>query len=153
MKTYLARYWAVYGISLVAPSLFACGDSGTDPTGTSDSETQGTSGETTASTMTPTSTSTPTSTTDMTSMGPSSESMSGTSSTTDPDPTTGGSTSDLTTGTATMTSTGGDDSTTGSPLMCETFLCGDPAMCCLVDEECLNGACVAICPSGVRCGD
>ena len=152
MKTYLARYWAVYGISLVAPSLVACGDSGVGTT-EGDSETQGTSGETTASTMTPTSTSLPTSTTDMTSMGPSSESMSGTSSTTDPDPTTGGSTSDATTGPVTGTSTGGDDSTTGSPLMCDTFLCGDPAVCCLVDEECLNGACETICPSGVRCGD
>jgi hypothetical protein len=41
MKTYLARYWAVYGISLVAPALAACGDS--TGTGTeSETETQGT---------------------------------------------------------------------------------------------------------------
>ena len=156
MKTYLARYWAVYGISLVGASLTACGDSGETPTATGDSETQADTGETTASTMTPTTGTPPTSTTDGTSMGPSSESNSGTSSSTDPDPSTGNVTSDPSTTdvSATATTTTGGDTTsddTGA-LMCETFLCGDPAVCCDVDDECLNGACVPICPSGVRCG-
>jgi hypothetical protein len=34
-----------------------------------------------------------------------------------------------------------------------TILCGDPAACCLDTEECVGGACVPICDSGVRCGD
>jgi hypothetical protein len=33
-----------------------------------------------------------------------------------------------------------------------TILCGDPPACCLDTEECVGGACTAICESGVRCG-
>jgi len=31
-------------------------------------------------------------------------------------------------------------------------LCGPAATCCAVGEECVEGACAAACPSGVRCG-
>ncbi|MDC0668084.1 FG-GAP repeat domain-containing protein [Nannocystis radixulma] len=33
-----------------------------------------------------------------------------------------------------------------------TLLCGLPAGCCDAGEECMSGACVAACASGVRCG-
>jgi hypothetical protein len=33
-----------------------------------------------------------------------------------------------------------------------TILCGDPAVCCLDTEECVDGKCLDICPSGIRCG-
>jgi hypothetical protein len=152
MKTYLARYWAVYGISLVAPALVACGDSGVQPTGTDATESEGSSSSTT---MTPTSTSVPTSTTDDTTAGPTSDPSSdpSSSSTTSPtDPTTGGSTSDPSTGSDTSATTTEDPSETSGGLVCETILCGDPAVCCLADEECVDGECLPICPSGVRCG-
>ncbi|MBL4685640.1 MAG: hypothetical protein JKY37_13680 [Nannocystaceae bacterium] len=44
------------------------------------------------------------------------------------------------------------DDTTGSQLGCETILCGDPAVCCGGDEECVLGACVDACEFA-RCGD
>src|SRR5688500_16923329 len=31
-------------------------------------------------------------------------------------------------------------------------LCGTPAVCCDVGQECVDGACLAACPSSVRCG-
>ncbi len=31
-------------------------------------------------------------------------------------------------------------------------LCGSPAVCCALDEECVSGACRPACASGVRCG-
>ena len=142
MKTYLARYWAVYGISLVAPALAACGDDGDTPT------TEGTQGSTTVETSTTggatditanTTTDVPTST----SSNSNSNSSSG-----DPDTTTGGTTTDNTTGPVSAASTG---DTTGD--LCMTIFCGDPAVCCLATEECVGGACVPICESGVRCGD
>jgi hypothetical protein len=34
-----------------------------------------------------------------------------------------------------------------------TILCGDPAVCCLDSEECVDGKCLDICPSGIRCGE
>jgi hypothetical protein len=157
MKTYLARYWAVYGISLVAPALAACGDSTGDPSGTGDSETQGTTESTGPTTMTPTSSST----TDNTTAGPTtvpttdaeSTSSSTTNSPSDP------STSDTTAGESTTTggvsassSSGEPDTTTGGPI-CMTILCGDPAMCCAEGDECVDGTCLPACPSGVRCGD
>jgi hypothetical protein len=33
------------------------------------------------------------------------------------------------------------------------LLCGDPAVCCDVGEECVEGRCLPACPSGVRCGE
>jgi len=33
-----------------------------------------------------------------------------------------------------------------------TILCGNPAECCLASEECVDGSCLDICPSGIRCG-
>lgn len=48
---------------------------------------------------------------------------------------------------------GGGGGGTGGVEMCESaLLCGTPAVCCGVGEECFDGACVAPCPSGVRCG-
>jgi hypothetical protein len=62
--------------------------------------------------------------------------------------------------------TGGDD--TGSPdagpgdvdarpprpdaAVSQTLLCGSPAACCDSGDDCVEGACVAACPSGIRCG-
>ncbi|MEM6989401.1 MAG: hypothetical protein AAF721_02850 [Myxococcota bacterium] len=43
------------------------------------------------------------------------------------------------------------DSTTGVAAGCETILCGDPAVCCAGDEECILGACVDACEDA-RCG-
>ena len=61
------------------------------------------------------------------------------------------STSDVTATTSavastTSASTGPDDGE------CVTLLCGDPLTCCAADDECLAGACVPACASGVRCG-
>ncbi len=36
---------------------------------------------------------------------------------------------------------------------CQTVLCGTPPVCCEADEECVEGACLPVCDSGVRCGD
>ena len=147
MKTYLARYWAVYGISLVAPALAACGDS----SGTGTEGSSGTQGTTTTTPTTGSSTDpggSSSSTTDVpTSTTVSSDS--GTSSTGVPDPTSSGTTAD-TTGAVSASSSGGS-STTGSDI-CMTILCGDPPACCLDTEECVGGACEPICDSGVRCG-
>lgn len=42
---------------------------------------------------------------------------------------------------------------TGGDVACESeLLCGTPAVCCDVGDECFDGACVAACASGVRCG-
>jgi len=41
----------------------------------------------------------------------------------------------------------GDDST-----VCQGTLCGNPAKCCSPEEECIDGRCLPICDSGVRCG-
>ena len=144
MKTYLARYWAVYGISLVAPALAACGDSAAMPT-ESDTDTQGTTEETpttSSTTSDDTTQSVPTTSTDTTTT--TTDTTGDTTTTTDE--TTG--TTDGTTGPVSATSTG--DTDTGD--LCMTILCGDPAVCCLDTEECLDGACQPICESGVRCG-
>ena len=37
--------------------------------------------------------------------------------------------------------------------MCETVLCGDAQECCDAAEECVLGACLDACDSGVRCGE
>ena len=147
MKTYLARYWAVYGISLVAPALAACGDSG-DVATEAATDTQGTTGAvpTTGSATDPGGS---TSTTDVPTSS-SSDSDGNSSSTGVPDPTTSGTTTD-TTGGVSVSSTGAGSTTGGD--VCMTILCGDPPACCLDTEECVGGACVPICDSGVRCGD
>lgn len=36
--------------------------------------------------------------------------------------------------------------------VCETTLCGTPAVCCGADEECVQDQCLPTCASGVRCG-
>jgi hypothetical protein len=142
MKTYLARYWAIYGISLVAPALAACGDSGnvttegtTDTQGSTDVTDTTSNGATDTNDTTTTGDIPPTSSTTVTE---------GDTSTSAPT----SSTTDATTGpvsaTDTTASTGGD--------LCMTILCGDPAVCCLDTEECVDGACTPICESGVRCG-
>jgi hypothetical protein len=33
------------------------------------------------------------------------------------------------------------------------LLCGNPAVCCDEGQECVEGHCVPVCPSGVRCGE
>jgi len=146
MKTYLARYWAVYGISLVAPALGACQDD-EDPSTTSASESSGAASSSTSVSTTDV----PTSTTDVDTTSSGSATDSGTS-TTGPDPTTSGtSTGDSTTGEVSASSSGTSSTTTGEDL-CVTILCGDPAVCCLDTEECVDGGCIEICPSGIRCG-
>ena len=149
MKTYLARYWAVYGISLVAPGLAACGDSTVATTDGTESSSGTTEVAPTSSTGVTTTGDASTSTTDEpTTVGSNSESESGSSSTTAVATTTTGDTTGDTTGQVTAT-TGG--SSTGGDV-CMTILCGDPAVCCLDTDECVGGTCQPICPSGVRCG-
>ena len=42
----------------------------------------------------------------------------------------------------------------GGAEVCESsLLCGTPAVCCEVGEECFAGSCVPTCASGIRCGD
>lgn len=48
--------------------------------------------------------------------------------------------------TETSSSTGGDS-------VCETVLCGAADECCAADEECVLGACLDTCESGIRCGE
>jgi hypothetical protein len=57
----------------------------------------------------------------------------------------GGHTDDASTG-------GADDTSTGGGSVCETVLCGQPVECCAAEEDCVLGACVPACESGVRCG-
>jgi len=45
-----------------------------------------------------------------------------------------------------------ESSGTGATEVCETVLCGDEETCCGADEDCVLGACVDACDSGVRCG-
>ena len=41
----------------------------------------------------------------------------------------------------------------GGDVPCESeLLCGAPAVCCGLEQDCFGGACVAACASGVRCG-
>ena len=48
--------------------------------------------------------------------------------------------------------TAGDGGSGGTETCESALLCGTPAICCEVGEECFGGACVPPCPSGVRCG-
>lgn len=47
----------------------------------------------------------------------------------------------------------GSSTTTGGEGVCETVLCGDAEVCCESEQECVLGACLEACDSGVRCGD
>ncbi len=55
------------------------------------------------------------------------------------------------------TTTGGPpmetSSSTGAEAVCETVLCGAADECCATDEECVLGACLDNCDSGIRCGE
>ena len=55
-----------------------------------------------------------------------------------------------TTGPSSSTDPGTD---TDAPGQCSTILCGQPAVCCDVGDECVLGACMPECASGVRCGE
>ncbi len=147
MKTYLARYWAVYGISLVAPALAACQDDGNT---TTEAATDTSSGSATDSTGVTTGVVPTTSGSSTSTAG--SESATGTGTTTsDTSTSTSTSTTDATsTGQVSASSSTGSTSTGGE--LCMTILCGDPAECCLDSEECVDGKCLDICPSGIRCG-
>jgi hypothetical protein len=53
-------------------------------------------------------------------------------------------------GAAGSTGSGGS----GGTDLCESeLLCGTPAVCCEVGEECFGGSCVSACASGIRCGE
>lgn len=41
----------------------------------------------------------------------------------------------------------------GGDAVCETVVCGVPGVCCDAGEECVLGACLDPCDSGVRCGE
>jgi hypothetical protein len=151
MNTNLARYWAVYTWALTGLALTGCPDDMANPTssateattGGSDPSTGGTqptTGESTGTTGTPT-TGTPTSTTDVTT-------MSTTDMTTDTTVGSTGTTGESTGAVSASTSSG----TTGGDV-CMTILCGQPAVCCGAAEECVDGACLPECPSGIRCGE
>ncbi|MBA3549152.1 MAG: hypothetical protein H0T76_21990 [Nannocystis sp.] len=143
MKTYLARYWAVYGISLVAPALAACSDDGSPGSASETEASSGTSGTTAGGT-----TVVPTTGGDTITVGSVTDSG---STSTGPDPSTSSSTGDSTTGEVSATSTAGSTTTGGD--LCVTILCGDPAVCCTDAEECVDGKCLDVCPSGIRCGE
>ncbi len=52
------------------------------------------------------------------------------------------------------TTEGGEvSSSSGVEGVCETVLCGDADVCCEVADECVLGACLEACDSGVRCGE
>ncbi len=46
----------------------------------------------------------------------------------------------------------GTGGTGGAPTCESALLCGTPAVCCDVGDECFEGACVPPCASGIRCG-
>lgn len=48
--------------------------------------------------------------------------------------------------------TGGSGGTGGEEVCESALLCGTPAVCCDVGDECFEGECVPACASGVRCG-
>lgn len=48
---------------------------------------------------------------------------------------------------------GTGSTTTGDESVCETVLCGDDEVCCAGGQECVLGACLEACDSGVRCGE
>ncbi|HEY8375641.1 MAG TPA: FG-GAP-like repeat-containing protein [Nannocystis sp.] len=144
MNTNLARYWALSGLALLGPALVGCGDNSSTSTAATDATTTGTS--TTDGTSTGTTGPTTGEPTDSgmsaSETGSTSTTAAPTTSTTDATTGTSGSTTDATTTTGT---TGGVD-------MCMTILCGEPAVCCAEGDECVDGACLPLCESGVRCG-
>ncbi|MDC0666832.1 FG-GAP repeat domain-containing protein [Nannocystis radixulma] len=147
MNTNLARYWALSGLALLSPALAGCGNDQQVGTDTANNETS--TGDTTGEpTTTTTTTSVPT-TTDVTVTGMSATETT-TSTTVEPTSTSSTTTSDTTT--SESTSTGPVSGTTGVD-MCMTILCGEPAVCCGAGDECVDGACLPLCESGIRCGD
>ncbi|MEM6293228.1 MAG: VCBS repeat-containing protein [Myxococcota bacterium] len=65
-------------------------------------------------------------------------------------------TSTDTTGASTTGTSSGEDSdgsSSGGDAVCETVLCGDADVCCDAAQECVLGACLEACDSGVRCGE
>jgi len=46
----------------------------------------------------------------------------------------------------------GSGASGGTETCASALLCGTPAVCCALGEECFDGACVPPCASGVRCG-
>lgn len=145
MNQNLARYWALSGLALLSPALAGCGDDTSQPTATGPTDGSTTTGETGETTTTTTTATVPT--TGDTDSGMSA-SETGTTTTTTTEPTTTTSTTETTT-TGTTEPVG---ETTGNE-MCMTILCGEPAQCCAEMEECVDGACLPTCDSGVRCGD
>ncbi|MCY1007961.1 VCBS repeat-containing protein [Nannocystis pusilla] len=152
MNTNLARYWALSGLALLSPALAGCGDAtnvatGTDTDATSTGDT--TTGPTTSTTA-PSTDTMPTSTSEVTDSGMSATGTTTTSTTVEPT---------STTSTTTDTTTDATSSSTTEPVgettndMCMTILCGEPAQCCAAGEECVDGACLPECPSGIRCGE
>jgi len=47
----------------------------------------------------------------------------------------------------------GEGGSGGEEVCASALLCGTPAACCDLGEECFDGACVPPCASGVRCGE
>ena len=120
-------------VLLLALPLTACGD--TSPAATTDTDgldslSSGSSGDTTGETASSTGAGSGTGT---------SQGDTGTSSGGDTDP---------------GSSTAADETgTTGGESVCETVLCGDAEVCCDSGDECVLGACLDACDSGVRCGE
>jgi len=147
MKTYIARNWAVCGVAVLTPALAGCNDDSTTTTSTATEESTGSSSASTSSSSGVTSTD---------GSGTVGMTMGMTTSTTNP--TTTDATTDATTGTtgtSTMqvsVSSSGSSSGSSTGDVCMTILCGQPAVCCAADEECYKGACQAVCPSQVHCG-
>ena len=55
-------------------------------------------------------------------------------------------------GTAGTAGTGGSGGSGGTETCDSDLLCGTPAVCCDLGDECFDGACVPPCASGIRCG-
>ncbi|WP_434417177.1 FG-GAP-like repeat-containing protein [Nannocystis pusilla] len=152
MNTNLARYWALSGLALLSPALAGCGDATNVATGTDTDATS--TGDTTAApttlTTAPSTDTMPTSTSEVTDSGMTATGTT-TTSTTDVTTTTTSTTVDTTTDATSSSTTEPVGETTND--MCMTILCGEPAQCCAAGEECVDGACLPECPSGIRCGE
>jgi len=97
----------------------------------------------------------------LSSAGPTSST--GTDDPTDSSTTLGGGSSNADTDSGSSAGSEGDTTTSGPPVdtssstggeaVCETVLCGAADECCATDEECVLGACLDTCDSGIRCGE
>ena len=145
--------WRMIGILGVAPLAAACGDDGTGG-GTA---TQGGTGNTQA-TDTITSDGTTTagsgvSESDGTGTASAGQTTGATDTTATTATTSGASASATdTTATTAVTATTADTTTDGDDLCLGGTLCGQPAACCPMGNECVEGACLPECASEVRCG-